>query len=404
MKGKVMTNKIAILPQLYTAGDNLKKDWFVFYSYFNSKTGKLKRFRIYKGLSKSFSKEERLQNAQSIINEYTCKLKSGWNPFLDEKTIYRQSYEKIDRKIEELRKTNKCFSYFSERFLKENNNVLEPSSIWSYKSQFNTFLKFLREKGFEQVDINYYPNNIAEEFIIEYLKNRLNRSNTTANNYIIAMSRIYQYFMQKENSYIEFNPFKKMKKLKQYSKPARYFKTATIEKLKTIIINHDPQLWLAILFQYYTFIRPKEIRLLQIRHINIEDAIIHLDSNVSKNKKNQTVVIPKPFLDFLKQIKVDQWPDDYYIISLKGHPHIKGVSKNYLGDHFRKIRDGLGLSKDFKFYSWKHTGAISLTRTGVSVREIQDHLRHHSLEVVQVYLQQLRSSDSIEIREKFPEI
>ena len=44
--------KLITLPQLNDCGGDIKKRWFVYYSVKDPRTGKMKRFKYYKGLNK----------------------------------------------------------------------------------------------------------------------------------------------------------------------------------------------------------------------------------------------------------------------------------------------------------------------------------------------------------------
>jgi len=52
-------------------------------------------------------------------------------------------------------------------------------------------------------------------------------------------------------------------KVKANASQAMYFQTKQIQKLKKAIQERDPELWLAVQFIYYCFIRPGELRWLK---------------------------------------------------------------------------------------------------------------------------------------------
>lgn len=74
--------KLITLPQLNDCGGDIKKRWFVYYSVKDPRTGKMKRFKYYKGLNKIKVSKARYAKSVEIINELSGKLKSGWNPFI----------------------------------------------------------------------------------------------------------------------------------------------------------------------------------------------------------------------------------------------------------------------------------------------------------------------------------
>ena len=79
--------KLITLPQLNDCGGDIKKRWFVYYSVKDPRTGKMKRFKYYKGLNKIKVSKARYAKSVEIINELSGKLKSGWNPFIDDTQV-----------------------------------------------------------------------------------------------------------------------------------------------------------------------------------------------------------------------------------------------------------------------------------------------------------------------------
>lgn len=75
--------KIAIPPKVNTCGGDLSKKWFVYYSIKNPQTGKMERFKDYKGLHKFKTFNERLKAANIKAEEYLDKIGNGWTPFED---------------------------------------------------------------------------------------------------------------------------------------------------------------------------------------------------------------------------------------------------------------------------------------------------------------------------------
>ena len=76
-------------------------------------------------------------------------------------------------------------------------------------------------------------------------------------------------------------------KVKANASQAMYFQTKQIQKLKKAIQERDPELWLAVQFIYYCFIRPGELRWLkagvsakelqmQLRHHSLDQVNAYL--------------------------------------------------------------------------------------------------------------------------------
>ncbi len=183
------------------------------------------------------------------------------------------------------------------------------------------------------------------------------------------------------------------------STPAKYFQTHQIARLKAYLQEHDPELWLACLFQYFCFIRPgNELHGLKISDIHFDEWKICVRSSISKNKYQQFVTIPKAFRPAIEGLK-RRSPNEFVFFT---EDCTKRAGTDYLSKRFRKVLTELGFGIEYKFYSWKHTGAVAAVKAGASLKELQLQLRHHSLDEVDKYLRQLGVWDLNRLEELFP--
>src|SRR5210317_98561 len=69
-------------PKIYSANGDLKKRWYIYFSYRNPETGKLKRVTpFYGNVNKYKTKEQRFE-ALTVYRKVLLKLlKQGYNPF-----------------------------------------------------------------------------------------------------------------------------------------------------------------------------------------------------------------------------------------------------------------------------------------------------------------------------------
>jgi integrase len=81
----------------------------------------------------------------------------------------------------------------------------------------------------------------------------------------------------------------------------------------------------------------------------------------------------------------------------KSYP--KGMVLFFLG-----IRKKLGLPTSYKFYRWKHTGAMMANNSGMTVKDIQMQMRHHSLDETDKYLKKMKAVDSDYLKNDFPDL
>ena len=93
----------------------------------------------------------------------------------------------------------------------------------------------------------------------------------------------------------------------------------------------------------------------------------------------------------------------FMIIGNERKPGEKPVGNNTLRVRFNTIRDELGLNKDYKFYSMKHTGAgFLLDVPGITIKDLQEHLGHTNINSTYHYIKKYRGMTSEKIKHSFP--
>ena len=401
--------KIVILPQLYNYGGDITKKWFVFYSYRDPRNNKMKRFKVYGKLHVIKEYNLRIQAAENLRVELTQKLKSGWNPFLDdEKVIYEDQlqYNNIARIYGKARSENKTVRLFSSKFLsslREGDSIVNET-ISTYTSKFRVFNQWLDKNGFAQDDIMCIKNDVILQFF-HFLINQEKLSAYTIKRYRQLLSRMFDYAKQ-EKAIIE-NPVFNIPKTKRINDQSpRPIAEFDILSFKTSIMEEDPQLWLAISFEYYCFLRPgKELRFLKIRDIDFARGVVDVDSFRSKTNLERFPTIPLVFLNELRNnYQLHKYPREYYVLGKGGLPGLEHLSKNTLRNRFRAFREKLNMPDTYKFYSWKHTGNGRASDNGISMRALQDQNGHTSIKTTEIYMRHKIGRVSEEIRNKFPEL
>ncbi len=329
------------------APEDLSKEWFVYYY------DGTKRIKVKGGINRFKTAEERHAAAQRIIAELeeSVVVSSGLGPKMSE-------------------------------WIEERRSSWRKKSYQTYKSKVDCFIEWKGRKKDSRETIGEFFSFLRE-----------NKHKTTHNTYLVAFKRILKDL--ELNHLIEG-----IEPLRAVSNPAKYFQSHQIERIKKIVKERDPQLWLACQFIYYCFIRPGELRMLKIGDIYFEENKILIRGSISKNKKQQFVTIPRPFRPQVEHLKY-RAPNEYIFFSRNS---MKPLSVNNLLNRFRSILTDCGYGHEYKLYSWKHTGAVACVRAGASLKELQIQLRHHSLEEVDKYIRQLGVNDLQDLEVRFPSI
>lgn len=401
--------KIAILPEINNCSGDLSKKWFIYFSYRDPRNDKMKRFKVYEGLHKIKNFVERTEAADALKEKYRERLKNGWSPFLDdEKSIYEDQlqYNNVARIFGKMRSSNKTFRFYSSNFIqaKSAGGEVEPETIATYTSKFRTFNLWLEKNNLSDHDITALDNAIILQFFY-YLINTQALSKHTVKRYRQLLSKVFDLAM--EEKVIMKNPVFNTPKCKRINDQApRPISEFDIMAFRDVISKEDPQLWMAIEFEYYCFLRPgKELRKLKIGNIDFARGVIDIEAVRAKTDLERFPTIPLVFLKKLRDhYQLHKYPRDFYVLGKGKEPGLISLSKNTLRNRFRHFREKLNMPDSYKFYSWKHTGNGRASDAGIETKDLQTQNGHTSIKTTELYMRHKIGKVSKEIQNNFPEL
>jgi len=329
--------------------DNLSKRWFVYW--YEGST----RRRRYGSINRHNTKAGRREAARQLITLLKAELR-----------------RKVSKTEESLL-----------RFLDDNRPRWRPRTREQYSSVLNVLLEWLAGRELTQ--------DLLEAFLHQLL---VNRHPTTYNKYLAILPRLFR------GAGLHYD-FSRIEKAKANSTPARYFQRHQAKILLRRIDEADAELGLFVRFLYFCFIRPKELRFLRVGDVLLEEGEIRVPGSASKNTKTQFVAIPDAFLPYLGGL-YGRSPGDFIFPSRQDRS--KPISKNNMYRRHLRILDELNFGEGYTLYSWKHTGAVMAAKAGISIKELQMQLRHHSLDETDRYLRQMGVKDMGKLKERFPGI
>lgn len=332
--------------------------WYVYYSFKNPDTGKFLRIKIYKDINR-YKGEEREEHAALLVTAINEWLKDGGNPFEVEEQ--KQSWSFIEG-----------LNYFKQKIPEMG---LRPKSVSDYSSFIETFTSHTTK--YHQKPINAITKAEALNMLLK-MKEERKWGNRTYNNHITLCRVVFNYLSQ--HSITEVNPFKEVKPLKETSTKHRPFTKSEWEAIKE---KAPIDLLTFILFLYYSGTRPNEARQLKHEHLLRERGLLLIPGNISKNRQDGYVPVPDQLFNLVK-----------------GDGLIFGMSRNYYGAKFTKLKKQLKLSSDHTLYSIKATRAIHLADDGASPYAIQALFRHSSLDMTMIYLRGLGVNVGREVADK----
>lgn len=380
------TKNLISFPRYNRRGGDLSQKWYVEFA-FVAPDGEQQRYRVYSGLGKGTA-EERDDIAKQLVEYYTEYLKSGeylntkpnLNP-LKEKETFRPENKRWMEAHKEL-----LVDALAKRFLKTIEPTLRKGTMKDYKGKLGLFVEYIRDK---QNNVPAPSINRAMVFpFFEYLASERKLCRQTVEKYMQIVRIFFNWCEDVGIREYETNPVKRIPKMgRVVDCSPGVFTQSDRERLRNAIRPKEPWLWLACEMLYYCAIRPgTEMRLMKVGDIDLEKKTICVRAELAKNKTTEVVVFPNELRDHMLSLNLDQYDKGLYLFGKYGNPAIVPMGKNTMRNRFNQYREHLRISKDKKFYSWKHSGALSAIENGASIYEVKDQLRHRSIMTTEEYL------------------
>ncbi|CAN1567506.1 XerC Integrase [Flavobacteriaceae bacterium] len=325
-------------PNIYDANGDLSKRWYVYYSFRNPETDKLERqTHIYAGVNKFKTLRERKNAIKILAQAVENILESGYNPYEDEEIVSTS---------EEKKYTIEDAITFSLELKK---NTLKDNSFRDYRVRIKSFEKWLYANGFENRTIN----SVDKKTIVTFLNSVL--STTSAKNRNNTRAILSMFFQSLEdNDIIPDNFVKKINVLKSNPERNKTYSSKQEVDIFNYLKSNDELMLLFIQFISYNHLRPVEVVRLQIKDVNVKDRRIYVRA---KNKAVKVKIIPEILLSTLPDL--EKFHPESYLFTPNGIGHEWATNetdkRDYFSKRFKKVKDSLGLGKDYGLYSFRHT-------------------------------------------------
>jgi integrase len=352
------------MPQLHKG-----KQWYIDFYAYDPVSGRMRRKKYM--LNHVKTTKARLNMASLMIAELFYKLRGGWNPF--SKSNESRGYTDFDVVV------NRYREYVDSAM---RTGTLKRKTAIDYQSRLRQLLLYISESNIQIKFICQFDTGFAAEFL-DYLIYDKDVSATTRNNYRTWLSAFSTWLV--ERKYLPENPIEPIHMMREKDKFRTALTSADLEKLRTYLSTFNRPFYLACMMEYYTFIRPDELRYIKIGDIHIADQTIFISSEISKNRKGQSVALNDAILKIMLQQHVFEHPSQEYLF---GHDLIPGpdqIGVNQFRLEWVKVRKALHFPDSYQFYSLKDSGIRDLANAE-GIVFARDQARHSDVAVTNRYL------------------
>lgn len=376
--------------QIYTANKDIKKTWYVFYSYLDPTTGKFKRFIEKRGINRFKTVKDRMLEATNLRDAINIELKEGFNPFSN-----------VQNAVQEL--NSKTFIQALEYALEKKKLYRIERTYIEYKSQLKFIKIAIDECGLANLPINNIKRAHLKQVLYQI---RLTKSVNTYNKYLLCLKSLFSVLL--EDEIIEVSPIHGIKMEKKAETTGfKSFDLATKKKIKELLYQDSFAFGLIGEIIYETGIRPNEILNLRWRDIDYRNLAIVVSGESAKNSKIRVVPIKERISEMLQKLYLDNNSPklDWFIFgdqaTLASGP--SRFNRNRLSERWRRVLDAGELSADLKLYGLKHTGADDKIMAGVDLEYLKDLYGHHSTKMTRVYAKKIKEKGAQVIRDSAPD-
>lgn len=367
-KNKKALNFEAVLdwtfPTRYISKDK-QYDYIVF-SAKDPATGKLRRKKY--SLRKWKRGIERDTMASQMIANLLNRLQNKWNPFIPD--LEDRSGTLLTEVIAEFKEAVE---------VEVKKKIKSEKTKVDYFSRIKMFQQWADDHGI--VLIKHCTSGVIDHYLQANLIKK-NNSPRTRNNNRTFLSAFFGWCVKRH--FLDNNPCCEIENVRENPKKRIPLSDNDMIRLKKYLTEKDKHYLLAVMFQYYTLIRPKELSHLRLRDISVKEQTVTVPGDISKNRREEPVALNDKIIKLMIDLNVFSYPDNYYLFGKDFHPSREYANERIFRDRWVVIRKELSMPSNIKFYSLKDTGIIDLLNAEGAINA-RDQARHTDISVTNLY-------------------
>lgn len=347
------------------------KEWYVIFKAFDPAQGIMRRKRI--KLNHIEKVAERRRYAEVLMKRLINKLDKGWNPWIEAEN--GKAYHFFKDVCTHYRK------YITKMFT---DRIYREETYTSYISYIRNIENWNNTRKIKITYIYQFDKTFISEFL-EYIYIDRDNSAQTRDNYLGFIRTFSSFLFQ--NQYVSIKPSDGIVSLgkKMHKKQRTIISDSDMIRIHNYLIEKNKYFLLACYVLHYCFIRPKEMSLIQLNHIDLKKQTIYIPENNSKNKKRGIITLPAKVIHLMLDLNIFNHPGQSFLFSENFKPGKDHQSDKQFRDFWtRHVRKDLKLPTTYKLYSLKDTGITSMLRKYDSLT-VRDQARHADILMTDTY-------------------
>lgn len=358
---RTLIEVVGYTPPIY---HETKKCYVDFYC-LDPRSNKIRRKKYH--LDKIKGKRMKKRFAGVLISELSVKLMNGWRP-----------WGGVKAKTE----PPKTIEFCKQKFLDKIEKTTKLKTLRSYRGNVSVFETYLKTIQPPKVFIEECDTELCENFLDWLIDN--DYSPRTRNNYRTFLHTFFEW--TKKRKYISYNPVVGIERIKENPK----IRKSLSERMLHVLFNHlkesNPMFLLAVMMEYYTFIRPNELHYIKIGDIKVKDQKIFVSKDYTKNNRDAYVALNQAVILQMIECGIFNYPDEYYIFGKGLKPGLKLGAQNMFSNIWNEVRKELNWGSEYQFYSLKDSGIRDLANSE-GIVTARNQARHTDISTTNKYIE-----------------
>lgn len=387
-----MENRLQILGYKPATLKHNTNGWYIEYHVYSPVSNKFERIRTKLNVVRDGYKRlnDFRAHADKMVQDINLKLSGGWSPLMEQQNA---SLFKPMRQA-------------TEEFLRIKKRELRASTLVSYKSVLSILNTWVAEElKSPDCPASLFNHALAVRFM-DYLfteptteeilrakkqkkQPRKALSANAWNTYLKKYRAIFGWF--EEHCYCKENSFEHIKTKAKEAKRRGLISAETRERVFQYCEKHDMSGYNTVcMLIFYSLIRPKEIGLIQIRDINLEEGYIVIPEDKAKTHIERYAPLSMELIERLKAMHLERYPKDYYLLGSEYVPSEKPAYTGKYKKDWMKLREDLHLPQEMQLYSFKDDGITEMVDDcNVNVHTVQGAAGHQDVTTTMKYVRKI---------------